>query len=310
MEWELLFEFRKEKLVPYIPYHIFRNISSELILQDYVKPDLEKTLDQSISIEVDNQLHVFFMERLDWDTSYFGITTFKLNYVLYAHHQLAILQKACARFVQQCLSEKNVYLFMEIPSEDIQLIQALNNAGLKLVETRLTYYHAQLHTFNQPRYAVRKANEADIPNLKQVATQMRNEYDRFHADDVFETSIADSFLGTYVEQSINGFADMVITPDESVAPSDSFLTARYLKHEWPILGQPISKMILSAVSATTNKGWYKKLISEMTYLLKEEGATGIFMNTQSTNRAVLHTWHSLGFELGSTSHILSIHNKD
>jgi dTDP-4-amino-4,6-dideoxy-D-galactose acyltransferase len=64
-------------------------------------------------------------------------------------------------------------------------------------------------------------------------------------------------------------------------------------------------MVLSAVSSTTNKGWYIKLISEMAYHLKSIGADYAVMHPASTNKAVIHTYEKLGCKLGKTSHILS-----
>jgi dTDP-4-amino-4,6-dideoxy-D-galactose acyltransferase len=138
-----------------------------------------------------------------------------------------------------------------------------------------------------------------------VAREMRNSFDRFHADPVFGQSKADEFLATYIEQSVKGFADIVLVPDEPGVPPDSFLTARYLKDEWEETGYRISKMVLSAVSSATNKGWYSKLIGAMTRHLQEEGAQYIHMNTQATNGAVIHTWESLGYRFGYATHVLS-----
>ncbi|MFT4733094.1 MAG: dTDP-4-amino-4,6-dideoxy-D-galactose acyltransferase [Sediminicola sp.] len=75
--------------------------------------------------------------------------------------------------------------------------------------------------------------------------------------------------------------------------------------KWKFLNYKVSKMVLSAVSAETNKGWYVKLISEMTYLLKDLGVQAVHMNTQSTNRAVLNVWNKLGYRIGRTTHVLA-----
>jgi dTDP-4-amino-4,6-dideoxy-D-galactose acyltransferase len=80
--------------------------------------------------------------------------------------------------------------------------------------------------------------------------------------------------------------------------------------DWDKLDYKISKMVLSAVSSDTNKGWYIKLISEMTFILKEIGAKSVFMNTQATNIAVLVTWEKLGYRLGRTTHILTLNLND
>ena len=151
-----------------------------------------------------------------------------------------------------------------------------------------------------------------INNIEQksIASFMRNDYDRFHADWSFDKKKADEYLEVYIENSINGFADLVITPNQKGIPADSFLTANIFRESWKTLDYPISKMVLSAVSSQTNKGWYIKLITEMTYLLKEAGAKSVFMNTQATNTAVLVTWQKLGYRIGRTTHILSFNSND
>jgi dTDP-4-amino-4,6-dideoxy-D-galactose acyltransferase len=306
-----LAEARKQQLYFYSPYNFVRLLSFEKQLENCVFSIIRNfdssANNQIINIDLEGKQHRFFLSLLPWDTNYFAIKTIKLCYVLYAHHDVKLLTEAVKCFVLKLFKEK-LYCFIEVPSEDIYLLQALSNNGFRLIETRLTYYRGNLGTFKHERYPVRKANEKDTQNLMRVAREMRNDYDRFHTDPVFGQQIADEFLATYIEQSIKGFADVVLIPDETGVPSDSFLTAKYLKNDWKKNGVNISKMVLSAVSSKTNKGWYKKLISEMTYLLRYEGAEFIFMNTQSTNRAVIHTWESLGYSLGCTTHILSCSN--
>ena len=295
---------QRELLPFYSPYHFVRSISSEIHLQSILLPEIHKLEQTSYRVTIEGEEHLFLFEYLPWDSSYFALETIKLRMVLYTHRQESILTEAIRAFIRFA-SASYTYCFAEIPSEDILLIQCLGMAQFKLVETRLTYFNDQVASFHAPRYEVRRATASDATNLMRVAREMRNDYDRFHADAIFDEHIADEFLATYIEQSLNGFADVVLTPAEPHTPSDSFLTARFLKKDWTVLGIPVSKMVLSAVSAQTNKGWYKKLISEMTYLLKDEGATTIFMNTQSTNRAVIHTWENLGYHFGCATHIFS-----
>jgi dTDP-4-amino-4,6-dideoxy-D-galactose acyltransferase len=293
-----------ERLCFYSPYNFIRSITPEKQIEVCILPEINTLLKNALSIEIKGEKHLFFVEPLIWDSKYFGIATIKLRFVLYQHQKETILTEAIEQFKEHIAKEFK-YCFIEVPSEDLLLMQCLGRACFKLVETRLTYFANCEKELNHPRYEIRVATANDTSNLMRVAREMRNKFDRFHADPIFSTNIADEFLATYIEQSLNGFADVVLTPAGSETPSDSFLTARYLKHIWPTLGVNVSKMILSAVSSNTNKGWYKKLISEMTYLLKQEGAQFIYMNTQSTNRAVISTWENLGYRFGCTSHIFS-----
>lgn len=305
---EQAIDIRKKELFFYSPYNFIRKFDEEKQLKFCVYDEIYNFENANgariVTINVGGSDYEFYIAHLPWDTDYFNINTYKLSYVLYSDTDFGRLSEAVKKFKEQFFKPGD-YCFIEIPSEDILLIQALNLAGFRLVETRVTYYRGDLDKFNFERYAVRRATEADSANLMRVAREMRNDYDRFHADTIFRQQLADDFLSVYIQQSLKGFADVVLTPNEPGLPSDSFLTARYLKNTWEKYGINISKMVLSAVSSETNRGWYKKLISEMTYHLRDEGASYIFMNTQSTNRAVLHTWQSLGYNLGGTTHILS-----
>lgn len=295
-------QYRKQALQYYAPFRAIRPLALEKQFQVCVEPEINRLVNDCIEVAIENHSFLFLLEYLPWDTAFFKMPTYKLYSVLYTaasqyHLTEAIIEMATAL-------PTNAYVFIEIPSEDTELIQALGGAGWPLIETRLTYWRGNLASFAEPRYSVRAATNNDIGNLKRVAREMQNPYDRFHADTIFDEKVADTFLATYIEESVNGFADIVLIPNETDTPADSFLTARYLKSQWQQLGIPISKMVLSAVSSSTNKGWYQKLITEMTYHLANEGAEYIFMNTQSTNLAVCHTWEKLGYRLGGTSHIL------
>jgi len=303
-----LFEARYEDLFFYSPYNFIRNIKRDFQTDVYISSlSSMNNKDHWKEIEVDGENHVFVTEYLSWDSNYFNTPTYKLNTVLFDHTSISTLSKAVSLFLDYFKGQR-FYSFIEIPSEDVLLLQALCLGGYKLIETRLTYFNDKLNNYDYPRFGVREANLEDLNNLKRVAKEMRNDYDRFHADDFFSDSIADDFLSIYIEESIKGFVDVVLTPNVKSLPSDSFLTANFLKKDWGVFNYPMSKMVLSAVSES-NRGWYVKLISEMTYLLKDQGAKCVFMNTQSTNRAVYKTWGKLGYNLGGSVHVLSASNK-
>ena len=286
------------KLSFYSPVNFIRDISAEKHIS-FVESTKLDCLASKISIEGED--HVFYYKNLSWDSTFFKLNTIKLNFVIYDHNNIKILNDAINKFLTGLEYE---YCFIEIPSEDILLIQALNLSQFRLVETRLSYYHDRLEEHQVDRYKVRTAVKNDIPTLKEVAMQMRNEYDRFHADPFIAEEHADVYLATYIENSINGFSDCVLVPDEAGLPSKSFLTANFQKNIWDLFEKKISKLVLSAVH-TENKGWYYKLISEMMYFLRDQtGSEILCLNTQSTNRAVLHTWNKLGFKFGATTHIL------
>lgn len=301
-------EFRKNELLHYAPTSFFRN-NVEESFNYFIENDILSNIEERgkiHTVEIDNTTYNFFYEYLEWDSIFFKIPTLKLNYILFEESNYKNLLIAISDFKENII--KDSYVFIEIPSEDIFVIQALNENLFRLVETRMTYF-LDLKSFTNDRYNVRQAKESDIENLKRVSSEMVNPFDRFHADVCLNSEIADQFLGVFAEESVKGFADYVMVPNETNIPSDSFLTAKYNKKWWDEIGVKVSKMVLSAVSSKTNQGWYIKLISEMAYHLREQGAEFALMHPASTNKAVIHSYEKLGCKLGKVSHILTYMQK-
>jgi dTDP-4-amino-4,6-dideoxy-D-galactose acyltransferase len=291
---------RRDKLLYYSPYNFLRHKPEEQI----DKIVIPRFSGKNIEIIAIKDEVFFIIEYLEWDSQYFGVDTYKLICVLYYQPDFQLIDNAIQEFIQLFFHQgKKKYCFTEIPSEDVFIVQGLSKNGFRLVETRLTYYNDAVQKFDNKRFEVSTADVLHIENLSYTAQIARNEYDRLHADFYFSAQIADDYLATYVAESIRGFADVVMIPSNYGNEPFAFLTAKHCKGIEEIMGEKISKMVLSAV-APQRKGWYYKLISEMTYHFKELGVTTAFMNTQSTNRAVFRTWEKLGYNLGSTSHIL------
>lgn len=300
-------ENRDSILVHYSPYSFLNSLNSINLLKKTVLEPLYESLKagetEKYTIVTNNTTYEFYVKFLKWDTEYFKIPTYKLQLVYFDNDDYFSLKQACKEFIR-IFFDKKKYCFSEIPSEDIKVIQALNEVGFKLVENRLTYYlDLTKHTFE--RFETRSANIKDTENLKRVAREMRNPYDRFHSDHVYNPEIADEFLATYIEESLKGFADYTIVPHGNNVKPDAFVTAKYLIDQWPLIDEKISLMVLSAVSSQTCKGWYIKLISEMAYHLKTIGANYAFMHPATTNRAVIHSYEKLGCKYGKCVHVLT-----
>ena len=306
---KLIFEKRKDKMFFYSQCNFLRNVEASTLLDKTVfEPmfaELENNESLLLKITVEGETHYFIVKKLEWDSEYFQLPTFKLQAILFNHDDVYLLAEAINFFQKSFFKEHGQYCFTFIPSEDIMVLQALSLAKFKLIETRLTYYGADISNFTSDRFDVREATHKDIPNLKRVASMMVNEYDRVHADPAIDNDLADKFLATYVEESIKGFADVVLVPGEKNTQPDAFVSANYLKDNWEGLGCNLSQMVLSAVSNISCKGWYKKLIIEMTHHLKDQGADYVYFHPASTNRAVIHTYETLGFKFGQAGHVFS-----
>ena len=308
-EFDVLYNKRKELLRFYSKYNSIREVEQEM-LDIIIHKELKAFgIDSStniIEILTNNKKHYFLIKKMTWESNYFKRTIYKLETVLFNHDDYKILTLAIISFIEKLNDMNCQYCYADIPAEDNLLIQALGVGSFKLVETRLTYSKNNLQNYESEKYSVRKATIFDLPNLKRVASKMRNNYDRIHSDTFFSNEKADKYLATFAEATLNGFADFVIVPNESGIKPDAFFAANFNKKDCEIYKLKISQFVLAAVDSETCKGWYSKLLSEMCYLLKDSGADYVITITQATNRAVIHTYEKYGFKYGHTSHIFSI----
>lgn len=296
-----------ERLFFYSPYRFIEGCGRNAIFEQTVRNPILEKIDQGVldakEILIEGKFHYVLVETLRWDTEYFGLPVKKVFSVLYSHDNYAVLKSALMQWVSEIGVQENAYYFIDIPSEDLRLIQAFCECGFRLTETRLHYVLSDIGSYAHPvRYRVRTASEADIENLRMVSVQMRNIYDRLHADIAFSTEQADAYVATYIENSIRGFSDLVLVPDEGDGPPDGFHSALF---PVDILGRKVARFGITAISALSRKGWLKKLISETIYALMERDAEYILVNTQAPNKLVQHVFEGFGFRLACITHIFA-----
>lgn len=246
------------------------------------------------------------MERLAWDSEFFGRGMARLNAVLQPGMPVPLRAdvapdiEAMRAAMEQARIRGVDYVFCPVSPADLPTIRVLNACGFDLIETRC-YYHRSLDAPPSQRYPTRLATAADVPSLGRTARIMVNPFDRFHADPAIAEEDADRLMERWVEASIvGGFADATIVPD--VDAPEAFCTAKYHREYWRGWGRRLSQPVLSAV-APRHKGWYVKLISELDEHLRGIGAEHSFLITQITNNAVIRSWEKLGYGFGKGEHI-------
>lgn len=309
-DFKKIFENKKHVLEIYTPLRFIKEIDKTSLIRDTIikplKGDIDKKLINVVNINIDKKNHYFLVRPLIWDTNYFGFPIYKIELILYEHNNCFLLHDAINKFIKNYCMEKKCNYIIDIPSEDILLIQALSNTKFSLIETRLNFHISDIDKFEYKRFSVRDAQLEDIEVLKKVAMKMRNKYDRVHADPVYTTKQADEYLGSFTEESIKGFADIIIVPSISSQEPNGFLAANKPIN---ILGLRISKLVLAAVDNTFEKGWLFKLLTEMIYRMKELNANYITTNTQASNYPAIKTWEKAGFKLNYVTHIFSFNNQ-
>lgn len=298
-----------EALLPYSPYSFLRAVERSRLIAETVIDPLVKLFEQRnthvVHIRVKNRNHVFFIRKKQWDTDYFKFPIYNIEYILYDHADVSTLNKAIEIFVRQEANIKEAYYAIDIPVEDICLLQAISSSKFTIIEPRNHYHLPNVQDIITPEYHTRLANDSDIKSLKDVARKCRNIYDRVHADPAFDEATADEYIATYVENSVKGFADFTLIPDVSNQDPFGFLASN---KPIKICDSYISKFVLAAVDNSVQKGWYYKLNVAQINLLKREGADYLTTTTQASNRGSIHTWEKLGFKQHATSIVFSFKN--
>lgn len=254
-----------------------------------------------------------FVRFLEWDSDYFHVPVYRLEFAEWDERlddPVEALARTLIEFKEELSGRHDsYYFFSEAPTEDITLLQAMGLARIRLVETRLTYFRDNLEAFDrQERSPVRMASAADIPSLRKVAMEARNLYDRYHADPFFPRSIADDYLATFAENSVLGFADVVMVPADGAPDPGGFFTAKLTRPEDSPVGLKLAHIVLVAVGAE-RRGWHLRLLSEMSHYFKQSGVRIASMTTQSTNRPVIRNCEKLGYRYGRCTHVFATHSE-
>ena len=281
-------------------YYSSLSFSRSFSEQELLEIMIDKLKDcKVVEIESNACSFRFYLKYLSWDSNFFSRPTYKIEFVDYEDSSYLNLNEAVKLFLEQSFNQKDYYSF-EIPPEDTLLIQAFNENGFRLNETRLVHYLDIRNLEFKPGKKTRIAKKNDAARLGLTAQTMINSFDRVHADPHISDQLANSYLKTYAEACVKGYVDEVIVPDEINVPSDSFVALKHLTIE----KSKISQIVLSAVSRQTNKGWYIELIKSAINRSINSQCSYIFNTTQATNKAVHHSLEKLGFKLGRTTHLL------
>jgi dTDP-4-amino-4,6-dideoxy-D-galactose acyltransferase len=246
-----------------------------------------------------------WLRHLGWDSRFFDCPTYRLDFADWpAGGDVAAVAAEVRRLVAGLEdAHPRFYLFAEVPSEDIVLLQALGLAGLGLVETRLTYVHDALAGARPEALAsARAAGSGDVADVRAAAIDARNDFDRYHADPFFAPATADAYLAEYAEQCVRGFSDVVLVPGDD-APCGAFVCGK------ADIAAPanlrIGRLQLAGVT-DARRGWYRSLNEALLRWMHERGMSHVVNTTQSTNRAVIHVSTQLGYRYGRAAHILAL----
>lgn len=306
-EFQRLLDRKEAGLIYYSPYSFLHEIEPLRLCRETFIGPLRQDIDTGkaeVTFEETDGCKTWFVWRvLGWDSEYFQRKVIRLEIILPDHDNTVITGRAITRFTDSIIGDGG-YISVNIPSEDLFLLSSMAHSGFRLVETRLNYYFNSFERISDSPAPARRAVHEDIEALREVAMKMKNRFDRVHADPAFSDEVADAYLGTFIEEAVKGFADLVMVPDLNGVKPFGFLAADFPVE---VMGLRIAKLVLAAADNSEHKGWLSKLLMSVILELKQRNTDILTTITQASNRPAIRSWEKGGFRLGYVTHLYSYH---
>ena len=250
-------------------------------LHTYHKQPPEDFLTKPAAPERDGQVRRFGftahlpVPRPEWDSRYFNIPFYRLEFAEWDESATYSAEALAQNFRVLTLELSDLhgryYLFSEIPSEDLAMLQVMGYVGARLTETRLTYFREDLQQFDWPiRSIVRLATKADMPALRGIVMDARNRFDGYHVEPLFPKSVPDEYLATFIESSMNRFTYVVTVTANVESLAGTFFTANLTPRKDCSEGPNLGRIVLVAVGEGRS-GCHLCLMTEISYHLKNYG---------------------------------------
>lgn len=220
------------------------------------------------------------------DEQRFGIRTARANDVTV--HDVPALQRFCADNQVQML-------IVRMAVQELSAVQLLEGRGARLMDTLVYYafkYPRNAVPERDPRYAMRPAQAADLPMLKELAAQsFQGYYGHYHADSRLDNLAADAVYEDWAVKSVTdeGFADAVLVLDGA----DGLMGFATLRMNTPDEGEGV---LYGVAPSAQGRGIYQAMITEGLHWVQAQGAQRMVVSTQITNVAVQKVWARAGYE--------------
>jgi ribosomal protein S18 acetylase RimI-like enzyme len=148
-------------------------------------------------------------EELPWDSHLFGISIAR---AIPRHVDAA----SCRAMLHWCEDHDIDCLYFLAPAGDTATVAELERAGFRAVGVRVTLRRTLDPATPLPKAATRMARPQDVPRLRDIASASHRDT-RFYVDGRFDPQRCDELYATWIDKSVNGYADHVIVTDRNNA---------------------------------------------------------------------------------------------
>ncbi len=231
------------------------------------------------------------VEKLPWDTGFFGINVARLR--------VARIDRATlAAVLDWCRQEQVMCLYYEADINDPLSIHLAESNGFKLVDVRVTLgIDLRCDMFNDSidpveGLVIRPFKREDIPALELIAKESCRS-SRYYFDTEFPRGTCERLYMVWIRNSCNGLADEVLVAELGGKPV-GFLTCKIYKG--------FGRIVLVGIDPQfRGQGIGSHLVSEAVRWFRDNGLNLIKVVTQARNIGAQRLYQAAGFKTLSVS---------
>jgi dTDP-4-amino-4,6-dideoxy-D-galactose acyltransferase len=234
---------------------------------------------------------------LEWDSTFFAR---RIGAVI----NVPLSAEKVVDVVGWCRGERIECLYVLTDAEAVPTLHAVEDAGGRLVDVRLTLDLALSETPARPASTVRPHRASDVQALRTIAAASHGN-SRFYADSHFPRARCNELYATWIEKSCRGWADQVFVAEVDGQPS-GYLSCHVREGGRGEIG------IVGVAGRAQGHGVGRDLVETAIHWLAGRGLQRATVVTQGRNivaqrlyqtlgfrTAAVQVWHHLWFEVPS-----------
>jgi hypothetical protein len=243
-----------------------------------------------------SQRAALVLERLAWDSAFFGIPMARIHSLLRTDEAREPLDEVVRECIALCRAEGILHLTARADAGDHCATNVLGEHGFRLIETMLTYLHRSNDAIPETRDAgiVRQFREDDIDQIMAIASERFRAFrGRFHADPHLPDERCDELYLEWTRKCCSGeLADEVLVTENAPGEIMGFLAFRKREPVSSITGRAIYGHALGAARADA-PGAYLALTRGVARRMRDLDGS-IEGQTQSHNFSTVRVYEATG----------------
>ena len=217
---------------------------------------------------------------LEWDSTFFA-----RRIALVANVSLPV--GGVADVLDWCRSERIECLYVLTDADDVHTLHALETAGGRLVDLRLTFDLKPAAAPHAAARTVRPHRASDVAALRTIAAASHGN-SRFYADGHFPRARCNELYATWIEKSCMGWADQVFVAEVDEEPAGS-LSCHVRAGGRGEIG------IVGVAGSAQGHGLGRDLVETALAWFAERGIERVTVVTQGRNIVAQRLYQTMGF---------------